>query len=141
MQPLADRIRALRSARRLTQADLAARIGTTRRVLSSWESGRPTPGDDIPNLARALGVTICELYGVQEGHTAGVDQDLSAAERAALDNIARELVKLRQPRPRRQRSGGQDLMREMVRAWPTMDEAERQEWRELAEEIRRADAT
>jgi transcriptional regulator with XRE-family HTH domain len=50
-------------------------MGVTRSAAWDWEKGRSQiPSADIPKLAAFLGVTICELYGVDEVH--GVPQTL-----------------------------------------------------------------
>lgn len=55
----------------------------------SWESQRvDVPSDDVPAIAKVLGVTICELYGVEEGHAplkTNVDRVLSAIDE--LDQV------------------------------------------------------
>jgi transcriptional regulator with XRE-family HTH domain len=138
---LNQRLRELRTRRGLSLRALGEAVGVTAQSVWDWEKGRSQlPSNDIPKIADTLGVTICELYGIDEGHEQRKD-DLTSAEREALDNIARELVKLRRPTAerRRQPSTGQQFMRDVLQAWPTMDEAERQEWRELAAEIRQAD--
>ncbi len=64
--PLGERIRFLREGSRLTQRELGDRLGVTDKVVSHWEAGRSNPAAaDIPGIARALSVTISELYGVE----------------------------------------------------------------------------
>jgi transcriptional regulator with XRE-family HTH domain len=58
----------LREAHKLTQEELGQQIGITRRVVSTWERGRPIPADELPKIARVFGVTICGLYGQPEHH-------------------------------------------------------------------------
>lgn len=48
------RIRALRSARGWTQAGLAARLGTTPRVVQDYEQGRRSPGPSAQIILRDL---------------------------------------------------------------------------------------
>ena len=57
------RIKELREAAGLKQTELAASMGVFKTVLSNWESEVALPrARDIPYLARALGVTIDELF-------------------------------------------------------------------------------
>lgn len=65
-----QRIRRLREGARLTQEQLGERLGVTATAVSHWERGRSQPpAVDVPRIPLALGVTICELYGIEEGHT------------------------------------------------------------------------
>lgn len=67
---LGERIAELREERGLKQATLARMAGVPAGSLSHWELGeRRVPADAVPAIANALGVTICQLYGVEEGHT------------------------------------------------------------------------
>lgn len=61
-----ERIVALRRASGLSQAELAARIGTSQRVISYYEvqSGFPS-AESIVAMAKALGVTTDELLGLK----------------------------------------------------------------------------
>lgn len=63
-----ERVRELRQARGVGQAELARAIGRLPQDVYKWEHGRQVPSDAVPALAKALDVTICELYGVDEGH-------------------------------------------------------------------------
>ena len=56
MADLGELFRAAREARRLTQADLAKRVGVTLRTIGNWERGQPIPPGRIPHLEAALGV-------------------------------------------------------------------------------------
>lgn len=68
---LGGQIRALRETIHLTQGQLGQRLGVTATAVSHWERGRSQPpATEIPTIAKVLGVTICELYGVDEGHGA-----------------------------------------------------------------------
>jgi transcriptional regulator with XRE-family HTH domain len=59
---LGERIKELRSARRLTQDQLAARVGVSRKTISNWETGETSIStDDLPAIAAALGVRQSEL--------------------------------------------------------------------------------
>jgi transcriptional regulator with XRE-family HTH domain len=60
----------LRETHKLTQEELGRQIGITRRVISTWERGRPIPADEVPKIARVFDVTICGLYGQPEHYGA-----------------------------------------------------------------------
>lgn len=58
------RIKVLRTAKGLTQQQLADEIGVTRSAVAMWESvGRNPPSKILPALATALGCSIDQLYG------------------------------------------------------------------------------
>jgi transcriptional regulator with XRE-family HTH domain len=61
-----ERLFALRTARGLTQVDLAKAMGTTQRVISYYETKGelPTP-DFLVALVRVLGTTADELLGIK----------------------------------------------------------------------------
>ena len=65
---LAQRIRSVRTDRKLTLEQLAERSGLTKSVLSKFENFRVTPSlGALGNIAAALGVTMSELLdGVDE---------------------------------------------------------------------------
>ncbi len=68
---LARRIRTLREARGLTQADLAARIGTTQSAIARLESGRTTPTLEIlQKIASSMGMRVTVGFSRVE---AGID--------------------------------------------------------------------
>lgn len=61
-----ERLFALRTARGLTQVDLAKTLGTTQRVMSYYETKGELPTPDIlVALVRALGTTADELLGIE----------------------------------------------------------------------------
>jgi len=61
-----ERLFALRTARGLTQVDLAKALGTTQRVMSYYETKGELPTPDIlVALVRALGTTADELLGIR----------------------------------------------------------------------------
>lgn len=60
---LRNRIRVLRAEHRLTQSDLAAAIGVSRKTISTVEVGRFTPSTKIALLiARHFGVSVEEVF-------------------------------------------------------------------------------
>lgn len=57
--PVARALMIERLARGLTQADVAAELGVTHKVISWWETGRHDPGLwSITRYAKALGLRI-----------------------------------------------------------------------------------
>ncbi len=57
-------LRWLRSSKGLTQADLAAKVGTTSRVVSSWERGESALSlEDAALIADVLDCSLDELAG------------------------------------------------------------------------------
>lgn len=59
---LAEKIQALRTARGLSQGDLAEHLEVSRQSVSKWETGQATPDlDKIIKLADLFGVTVDEL--------------------------------------------------------------------------------
>lgn len=88
---LGARIRAARLRRRMSQVEMAERMGVDRNTLMSLERGELSVGLGV--LVRALGVT-------------GLDQDLARV--AAEDEVGRRLVdSASSPTRRRRRAGGQ----------------------------------
>ncbi len=50
----ADEIKELRARLRLTQADLADRVGLSREAVAQWETGRNSPSGSAEKLLRQL---------------------------------------------------------------------------------------
>jgi len=60
-------MRALREARGLTQAELAARVGVTRQTLIAIEAGRYSPTLELAfQLARVFGVGLDDVFQYPE---------------------------------------------------------------------------
>lgn len=60
-------VRDLRTARKLSQADLAAALGVSRQTVISIENGRYTPSLPLSiALARFFGTTVEEVFHVAE---------------------------------------------------------------------------
>ena len=65
MGELATTMRVQRAKRDLTQAELAARAGVTRKSINAIEAGRMVPSIVLAlRLAKALGVTVEELFSL-----------------------------------------------------------------------------
>jgi putative transcriptional regulator len=61
-------IRELRTARGITQAELASRVGVTRQTIIAIEQGRYSPSLEMAFLiARSLGARLDEVFHYPEG--------------------------------------------------------------------------
>lgn len=78
-------LRALRRAHDMTQGELAAAIGTTLRVVSTWERGETALSlEDAVRIADVLGCSLDELAGrVWHGHATDGETELVACYRSA----------------------------------------------------------
>lgn len=66
------KIKELRLAIKMTQVDLAKKMGVSQSTIVAWESGRACPGAQrLPALAAALGVTVSELFREETAHEKG----------------------------------------------------------------------
>jgi putative transcriptional regulator len=62
-EPLVNDIKERRAATGLTQAELAERVGVTRKTVNTVENGVFVPSTVLAlKLARALGVTVEQLF-------------------------------------------------------------------------------
>ena len=60
-------ISTLREKNKMTQADLAAKIGVTDKAISKWETGRGLPDITlIEPIAKALGLSVGELFAGEQ---------------------------------------------------------------------------
>ena len=63
MREILPGIRARRKAAGLSIETLAGTLGVTRQTIYNWESGARLPAADVlPEIARALGCSIDDLY-------------------------------------------------------------------------------
>ena len=68
-------IKQLRESRRLTQAELAEKIGVSSKTISKWETAKGLPDISLLQpLARALGISVIELMN----GTPVINQNISA---------------------------------------------------------------
>jgi len=64
---IADKIKALRISRNLTQAELARNLGITRNGVNSWEQGLSIPSTNyIVELSKLFGVSTDYLFGLSD---------------------------------------------------------------------------
>ncbi|MBQ7829034.1 MAG: helix-turn-helix transcriptional regulator [Clostridia bacterium] len=69
------KIAAARKRLKLTQNDLALRVGVTAQAVSKWEQGRSCPDIAIlDEIAEALGISLFELLGVDDRGAAVTEQ-------------------------------------------------------------------
>ncbi len=67
-EALKNRLKVLRAMSDLTQADLAAKAGVTRKSVNAIETGRMVPSVLLAlRLARALGVSVETIFSVHDG--------------------------------------------------------------------------
>lgn len=90
----AERLKELRLEKRLTQRELATRLGFSANCICEWEKGRSEPSiDSLKALAICLDCTIDYLIGASDdfGHVVLndylLDQSLSAEEKALLKQL------------------------------------------------------
>lgn len=85
---LGERIAALRNQRGLTQVQLAEALGYSQQQVLSFEKGRRrVPVSALPDLSKALGVSVEELLGTAGGRP---------AKRGPTSKLQRQLEQLSQ---------------------------------------------
>lgn len=90
------RVKELRKRARLRQKDVALALGLDRTLIVKWESGGSSPRADVlPDLARVLGCTIDELYGLPASAPGCEDARLQV-NLSDLDEVTRKLDELTQ---------------------------------------------
>lgn len=61
-----DILKALRKQRKIKQSEMAAALNVTQGAVANWENGIRAPSiDALPDIARLLGVSIDQLFGIQ----------------------------------------------------------------------------
>lgn len=104
-EPIADRIKRFRKLRGLTQAQLAEKIGISRGLEASYESGRIRLYDDmVARFALALGISADTLLGIDEA----TPQDVPSVR---FTKRLKELEKLPEPKKKALISTLDDLIR------------------------------
>ena len=67
MSELDNRIRVFRAEQRISQGELAERIGVSRKTISTIEVGRFVPSTVIAlKIARYFGVTVEDVFSLKE---------------------------------------------------------------------------
>ena len=88
---LNDRIKELRPAKRMTQVDLAKRLGLTKQCVSNWENDNVLPSVEmLSRIADFFGVSTDYLLCRDDGQTLDVN-GLSPDEIAHLQEIVNDL--------------------------------------------------
>ena len=81
-EALKNTLKVLRAMRDLTQADLAAKAGVTRKSVNAIETGRMVPSVSLAlKLARALGVPVETIFSLDGEAGASADQDETGIDR------------------------------------------------------------
>lgn len=76
------RIKYYREHLKLDQKVIAEKIGVTSNAISNWENGRTRPDFSVvPKLCEALGITLYELYGIDNKQDIYTDKEKSMVER------------------------------------------------------------
>jgi len=74
MTSLDNRIRVYRAEHRMSQADLAEKIGVTRKTISTIEVGRFVPSTVIAlQIAKYFGAPVEDIFQLQDDDTPTVD--------------------------------------------------------------------
>ena len=97
---LGENIKNLRTARSMTQADLADRLHVVRQTVSKWEKGLSVPDAEcLTRLAEALGTTVSTLLGETIPPPA-VDAPTLSELAEKLEALNAEFVRRAEPRRR-----------------------------------------
>jgi putative molybdopterin biosynthesis protein len=110
MADIGDRIRNARTARGITQLELARRAGISRQALGAIESGLYQPGVSVAlSIARELGETVESLFAedddqqrteIDASWTDGSQMTRTVSSRVALARVAGKIVAIPQPAAR-----------------------------------------
>lgn len=71
---LSERIAALRKERGLTQEQLGKMCGVSSQAVGKWEKGGAPDVELLPELSRALGVSIDALFGLEGGEQVNMEE-------------------------------------------------------------------
>lgn len=89
-----DRLQLLRLSNRLTQVQLAARLGVSKQSISNWEKGNMRPSVDmLEKIADLFGVQTDYLLGRSEAAYLNID-GLNPDQLAHVKNLISYLQKL-----------------------------------------------
>lgn len=88
---LNEKIRACRTAKGMSQEELAQRLHVVRQTVSKWEQARSVPDADLLiQLAQALDTTVAELLGEQQGRLDHEADDLATQLERLNQQLARQ---------------------------------------------------
>jgi transcriptional regulator with XRE-family HTH domain len=97
MSIIGENISKYRKAKGLTQTELAEKLGTTQFVITNYERGRNNPtAAKMPEIAKALGVTIEQLYGLKSEEGTEEQKGSSKRREIQLQKIFGELPPAKQ---------------------------------------------
>ena len=83
------KLKEIRENRKLTQKELAIKIGVKSYIISNWEQGRTEPDlKALEDLSKALNVTTDYLLGINENRQ---NNDLTPSEQEQL-NFVKEFI-------------------------------------------------
>jgi transcriptional regulator with XRE-family HTH domain len=93
----ADLIREARLRARLTQAALAARVGTTQSAIARWEAGGAEPSlATLSRVIRACGLELrIGLDDADPGEVSLIERNLALSPAGRLDQLVRTVAFLR----------------------------------------------
>ena len=75
-----EAIRMFREKKKMTQAELAGKIGVTDKAVSKWETGRGLPDITlVESIAEALGLSIGELFAGEQVINRNVKSNMKEA--------------------------------------------------------------
>lgn len=153
---LAKRLQEFRQQRQpaVSRRQLGERFGyrgeSAYQLVYEWETDRRgIPAEYMPEIAGALGVTICDLYGVQEGHagTAPVSrlaQQLADALATPADKIEIHVHRSGEWQLGESVEGGEfqptrtdRVTRRLLERWETMTEQQRERLLAVADQVGR----
>lgn len=87
-QRLGTRVADLRRSQNITQVEMAATLGVSQQTINSYEVGRRRiPVSALPTLARALGVSLEELFG---------DDAAAAKKRGPAPKLQQQIERIQQ---------------------------------------------
>lgn len=76
-----ETIRTLRKSKRITQQELANKLGVARPMISSYENGTKQPSHEtLVRIAHTFGVSMDYLYGFKSGQRAREYVDVTGLE-------------------------------------------------------------
>ena len=87
---IAENVKRLRTAQKLSQAGLAKKAGVVQQLISQIESGKNTTTKYLPQIARALGANVAEIdpqFGTLNG-----DDETRQEQLAQIVEIHRKLA-------------------------------------------------
>lgn len=65
-----DKLKSLRKSKKMTQSDLAKRIGVSKWAVTSYEQGRTSPSVEVL-------IKICETLGVSSDYMLGISDNMT----------------------------------------------------------------